>query len=194
MKENTEFLSNKPSGKDLFDGQSQEKVAEAIKQHINDIDSKPTPELELEADKALPRIIGIEGSWGSGKSNTILQLQEKLKSDYFFTYDAWGNQEDLQRRSLLQQLTMKLVDDEMLEGTTKIKMVTSALDFTPKLIDCSWTTRVETLISRKSAPHNITVPTIYESTKYFALMIIVTGILAPLLNAIKWRNYRICTL
>lgn len=189
MKEKTEFLSNKPSGKDLFDGQSQEKVAEAIKQHINDIDSKPTPESEQERDKALPRIIGIEGSWGSGKSNTLLQLDKKLGDNYyFFTYDAWGNQEDLQRRSLLQQLTMKLVGDEMLEGTTKIKMVTSTLDFTPKLIDCSWTTRVETLISRKSATHNITVPTIYESTKYFALMIIVTGILAPLLNAIKGPN------
>ena len=189
MKEKTKFLSNKPSGKDLFDGLSQEKVAEAIKQHIKDIDNMPTPESEQEADKALPRIIGIEGSWGSGKSNTILQLQEKLKSDYyFFTYDAWGNQEDLQRRALLQQLTMKLVGDKMLDGTTNIKIVTSALDFTPKLIDCSWTTRVETLISRKSATHNITVPTIYESTKYFALMIIVTGILVPLLNAIKGPN------
>ena len=189
MKEKTKFLSNKPSGKDLFDGLSQEKVAEAIKQHIKDIDNMPTPESEQEADKALPRIIGIEGSWGSGKSNTILQLQEKLKSDYyFFTYDAWGNQEDLQRRSLLQQLTMKLVGDKMLDGTTNIKIVTSALDFTPKLIDCSWTTRVETLISRKSATHNITVPTIYESTKYFALMTIVTGILVPLLNAIKGPN------
>lgn len=186
MKEKTEFLSNKPSGKDLFDGRSQEKVAEAINQHINDIDMQ-TPNSEQKSDKALPRIIGIEGSWGSGKSNTILLLQEKLQSGYyFFTYDAWGNQEDLQRRSLLQQLTMKLIDDKMLEGTTTIKMVSSALDFNPELIDCSWATRVETLISRKSATHNITIPTIYDSTKAFVLMLLITGMLVPLMNSIKW--------
>lgn len=183
------FLSNKPLGVDLFDGQSQVKVAEAIKKHIVEVDTQPEPENEQERDKALPRIIGIEGSWGSGKSNTLLQLDRKLGDNYyFFTYDAWGNQEDLQRRSLLQQLTMKLIDDEMLVGDTTINIVSSALDFTPKPVSVSWKTRVETLVSRKSATHNITIPTIYESTKYFALMIIVTGLLAPLLNAIKGPN------
>ena len=34
MDNKANFLSNKPSGLDLFDGQSQEKVAEAIKKHI----------------------------------------------------------------------------------------------------------------------------------------------------------------
>lgn len=183
------FLSNKPLGLDLFDGQSQVKVAEAIKKHIVEVDAQPEPENEQERDKALPRIIGIEGSWGSGKSNTLLQLDKKLGDNYyFFTYDAWGNQEDLQRRSLLQQLTMKLIDDEMLVGDTTINIVSSTLDFTPKPVSVSWKTRVETLISRKSATHNITIPTIYESTKYFALVIIVTGLLAPLLNAIKGPN------
>lgn len=186
---NANFLSNKPSGLDLFDGQSQVKVAEAIKKHIEEVDAQPEPETEQERDKALPRIIGIEGSWGSGKSNTLLQLDKILGENYyFFTYDAWGNQEDLQRRSLLQQLTMKLIDDEILVGDTTIDIVSSALDFTPKPVTVSWKTRVETLISRKSATHNITIPTIYESTKYFALMIIVTGLLAPLLNAIKGPN------
>ena len=189
MDNKANFLSNKPSGLDLFDGQSQEKVAEAIKRHIVEVDAQPEPETEQERDKALPRIIGVEGSWGSGKSNTLLQLDKKLGDNYyFFTYDAWGNQEDLQRRSLLQQLTMKLIDDEMLVGDTTINVVSSALDFTPKPLSVSWKTRVETLISRKSATHNITIPTIYESTKYFALMIIVTGLLAPLLNAIKGPN------
>lgn len=189
MDNKANFLSNKPSGLDLFDGQSQEKVAEAIKKHIEEVDAQPEPETEQDRDKALPRIIGIEGSWGSGKSNTLLQLDKKLGDNYyFFTYDAWGNQEDLQRRSLLQQLTMKLIEDKMLVGDTTINVVSSALDFTPKPISVSWKTRVETLISRKSATHNITIPTIYESTKYFALMIIVTGLLAPLLNAIKGPN------
>lgn len=189
MDKKANFLSNKPSGLDLFDGQSQVKVAEAIKKHIVEVDAQPEPENEQERDKALPKIIGIEGSWGSGKSNTLLQLDKKLGENYcFFTYDAWGNQEDLQRRSLLQQLTIKLIDDKILVGDTTINVVSSALDFTPKPIPVSWKTRVETLISRKSATHNITIPTIYESTKYFALMIIITGLLAPLLNAIKGPN------
>lgn len=98
MEKKAEFLSNKPLGEDLFDGQSQDKVAMALMQHIQDVDSIAEPKDEDEEEKALPRIIGIEGKWGSGKSNTLLQLKKKLGKDYyFFTYDAWGNQEDLQR-------------------------------------------------------------------------------------------------
>ena len=77
------FLSNRPLGKDLLDGKSQDYVAQAIKKHIEEVD------LEMDTQNSLPRIIGVEGSWGSGKSNMLLQLQDKLKSNYyFFTYDA----------------------------------------------------------------------------------------------------------
>lgn len=186
MAKKAEFLSNKPLGEDLFDGQSQDKVAMAIKQHILNVDAKPAPEDDEEKEKALPRIIGIEGSWGSGKSNTLLQLKKKLGKDYyFFTYDAWGNQEDLQRRSLLQLLTNKLIKDEKLEGDTQVKKYNSALDVSPKSQDCSWQERVDLLTSRKSSTHNVTIPSIYDSTKYFLLMLVLTGLLVPLLNSIK---------
>ena len=79
----TQFLSNKPCGLDLFDGQSQDKVACAIMKHIKSVDAQSDPTDPKEMAKALPRIIGIEGSWGAGKSNTILQLEEKLKGDYY---------------------------------------------------------------------------------------------------------------
>ena len=170
----------------MFDGQSQDKVAMALMQHILNADAKPMPKDEDKAEKVLPRIIGIEGSWGSGKSNTLLQLKKKLGKDYyFFTYDAWGNQEDLQRRSLLQLLTNKLIKDEKLVGDTQVKMYSSALDVSPKPQECTWQERVDNLTSRKSSTHNVTVPSIYDSTKYFALMIVLTGLLIPFLNAIK---------
>ena len=70
-----DFLSNRPLGKDLLDGQSQDYVSYAIKKHIEEVDSD-----NANAD-VLPRIIGVEGLWGSGKSN---MLQEKLKSNYYF--------------------------------------------------------------------------------------------------------------
>ena len=186
MAKKVSFLSNKPLGEDLFDGQSQDKVAMAMMQHIQDVDSIAEPKDEDEEEKALPRIIGIEGKWGSGKSNTLLQLKKKLGKDYyFFTYDAWGNQEDLQRRSILQLLTNRLIKDEKLEGDTKIKRFSSAIDVRPELHTCSWQDRVDNLTSRKSSTRNITVPSIYDSTKYFVLMIVITGILVPLLNSIK---------
>ena len=43
MAKKAEFLSNKPLGEDLFDGQSQDKVAIALMQHILKVDAKPAP-------------------------------------------------------------------------------------------------------------------------------------------------------
>lgn len=181
-----DFISNKPLGEDLFDGKSQDKVANAIMQHIHKVDSLPVPKDEEDENKSFPRIIGIEGSWGSGKSNTLIQLKNKLGQNYyFFTYDAWGNQEDLQRRSFLQLLTNKLIKDGKLVGDTNVKIISSALDVSPQLYPCSWQDRVDNLISRKSSTHNITATSIYDSTKYFLLMIVLTGLLVPLLNSVK---------
>ena len=118
MDQNARFLPNRPIGEDLYDGQSQDRVANAIKEHILGGDA-----IE-DNNTTLPRIIGIEGTWGSGKSNTLLQLDRKLGDNYyFFTYDAWGNQEDLQRRSLLELLTKELLAKEMLVKNTKIKVL-----------------------------------------------------------------------
>ena len=64
-----DFLPNKPLGEDLLDGKSQDRVADAIKKHIKEIDA------EKGSNNAFPRIIGVEGAWGSGKSNMLLNLQ-----------------------------------------------------------------------------------------------------------------------
>ena len=109
------FIQNKPRGIDKLDGGSQKRLTKVIASHFLHNDS-------LSKDFAMPRIIGIEGAWGSGKSNVVKMLKNELtKKYYFFEYDAWGHQEDLQRRSILELLTSKLLNDSFLSGDTSIK-------------------------------------------------------------------------
>ena len=94
---------------------------------------------------ALPRIIGIEGQWGSGKSNVVKMLREQLKGEYhFFEYDAWGYQEDLQRRSILELLTQDLVKNNILFGKTTVE----DLEGNKKVV--TWTERLKYFLARKS--------------------------------------------
>ncbi|MBL4654115.1 MAG: hypothetical protein JKY53_14820 [Flavobacteriales bacterium] len=77
---------------------------------------------ELIKDKSLPNnVIGLEGKWGSEKSNVVSILNKKFdntKSDYIlFTYDAWAHQEDLTRRTFLEGLITKLKSDEKFNDT-----------------------------------------------------------------------------
>lgn len=79
------FIQNKPCGIDKLDGGSQERLAKTIARHFRQNDS-------LNDDNALPRIIGIEGIWGSGKSNVVKMLEKELSDNYyFFEYDALKN-------------------------------------------------------------------------------------------------------
>lgn len=86
------FLSDKPEGRDSFQSQAHTKIANVIADIIRKDEIK---------------LIGLEGEWGSGKSNIVKLLENKLseKEYIFYTYDAWGHQEDLQRRSFLENLT-----------------------------------------------------------------------------------------
>jgi hypothetical protein len=103
------FIPNKPCGIDKFEGKSQERLTNAIANHIISNDNNNAQNFS--------RIIGLEGSWGVGKSNVIKQLEKHndLKDNYYvFQYDAWGHQEDLQRRSFLETITKHLIDDKIL--------------------------------------------------------------------------------
>jgi hypothetical protein len=93
------FITNAPCGTDLFEGKSQEKIAASICNVIR-------------YEKSCS-IIGIDGGWGSGKSNLVKQVQKTLTPHgyHFFIYDAWGHQEDLQRRSFLEELTENLTNE-----------------------------------------------------------------------------------
>ena len=56
------YLSTAPHGEDLYEGKSQEKIKDAIEKYILDTDN---PNVELSEAK-MPRLIGLEGKWGSG--------------------------------------------------------------------------------------------------------------------------------
>ena len=61
------FISNHAIGYDLYEGKSQEKLAQAISEHITNIDKQFTGEKQ----PLIPRLIGLEGAWGCGKSKAM---------------------------------------------------------------------------------------------------------------------------
>ncbi len=92
---NPKFLQNIPKGEDLFEGKSQEKIADVIINILNNENFQ---------------IIGIDGGWGTGKSNLVKIIENKLKDYNFFNYDVWGHQEDEQRKAILVELTEFISD------------------------------------------------------------------------------------
>lgn len=111
------FLKNQPCGNDLFEGKSHEIIAKTI--------------AELLESKENNNVIGIDGGWGSGKSNLVNIVKKHLKDSYhFFIYDAWGHQVDLQRRSILEELLSDLTTK-----TGKCKSILSSKKWEDKLQD-----------------------------------------------------------
>ena len=99
----------------------------------------------MSREESLPKIIGIQGEWGAGKTNLVRLLEKELSDKYyFFEYDAWGHQEDLQRRSILELLTSKLIDDDFLTGNSKIKIKGGG----EKTV--SWAEKLKFLLARKT--------------------------------------------
>lgn len=102
MNNKANFLSTLPTGEDLSGLKPQKAVCGAIARHIVDYDK------EHDDGGIMPRVIGLEGKWGSGKSNVIKQLGEwdLLKDDYsVIEFDAWAYQEDDYRISLMEHVT-----------------------------------------------------------------------------------------
>lgn len=92
------FLSKIATGEDQFEGGSQTNLAEVISKVIKE-------------DKLEKKVLGLEGEWGAGKTNLIKIIQNKLGGDYHtFIFDAWGSQEDLTRKSFLEQLINELFE------------------------------------------------------------------------------------
>ena len=106
------LLSNEPCREDAFEGHAHQRIAEKVASIIK--------------EDAGRHIIGIEGGWGSGKSNLIslvnigLNGKEVYEKDFnhknsafpFFVYDAWGHQADFQRRAILEELTNDLTNEK----------------------------------------------------------------------------------
>jgi len=150
------FIVDKPLGEDFFEGQSQSKLAENISYYIQKVDDENTNK------ESLPRIIGIEGSWGSGKSNVVTKLDNKLKnlSYYIFTYDTWSHQEDLQRRSILETLVKNLINDKVLHGRVSIAMRNG------KSHTDEWANQLALLLSNKTTTITKSIPTLSEPARW----------------------------
>ena len=126
------LISNRPCNKDLFEGNAHDKLAKAIADVISS-DEKPS-------------MIGIDGGWGSGKSNLVGMVTQSLKEHtdkqyHFFTYDAWGHQGDLPRRSILEELTTRLTKDK-----------------SPALEGEYWDNKLNDLLARKKHTQTKVVP------------------------------------
>lgn len=168
------FIKNTPCGNDRFEGKSQERLAKAIAKHFEKTDSCN------DEKNGLPRIVGLEGIWGSGKSNVIRLLEKELKDKYyFFEYDAWGHQEDLQRRSFLELLTSNLISDKVLYGNTKINIKGGG----SKTV--SWKEKLKYLLARKTETVTEKYPRISNGMATAALVAILTPIFTFIAFAIK---------
>ena len=167
------FIQNRPKGLDKFDGASQTKLAKAIAQQIVKNDS-------LSREESLPKIIGIQGEWGAGKTNLVRLLEKELSHKYyFFEYDAWGHQEDLQRRSILELLTSKLIDDDFLTGNSKIKIKGGG----EKTV--SWAEKLKFLLARKTETVTEKYPKISNGMAAAALVAVLTPIFTYLAYTIR---------
>lgn len=154
------FISSMPCGEDHFASKSQERIADNICRILQNVNSC--------------KIIGIDGGWGSGKSNLVTIVRNKLKGDnfHFFIYDAWGHQEDLQRRSILEELTEDL--------TEKNKILTSE----------NWANNLKDLLSKTKETENKTIPSLSLGIVVSVLVLVLTPvfkILSDNIDGFVWR-------
>lgn len=95
------FIKDEPSETDFFGSHS--RVATAISEVIGE-------------DNGI-NIVGLLGSWGSGKSTVVSQIKRQLgatrENIHFFSYDAWLYQNDPPRRSFLEALIQDLVQNAL---------------------------------------------------------------------------------
>ncbi len=158
---NGKILSKAPCNDDLFEGNAHKRLAEFIADDIKN-------------DKNCT-IIGIDGGWGSGKSNLVGLVKkelciEELEKDYvyhFFTYDAWGHQNDLPRRSILEELTSFLTDEKRSVLNNK-----------------DWKDRLENLLAKKKRTSTKVVPKLNFALIAIALLVAATPIINSIIGAI----------
>ncbi|MEJ8841502.1 P-loop NTPase fold protein [Lacibacter sp. H375] len=144
------FISNLPCGDDLFESKSQERTAKQIAEHIT------------AGDKDY-QLIGLDGEWGSGKSNAISIVRKQLeKKHHLFIYDTWAHQEDLQRRSFLEELTDDLQKNHIVDQV-------------------EWRTRLNDLLAKKKVTITKTIPRL----SYAIIASLLVAILTPLTKVIS---------
>lgn len=149
------FLSGHPTGEDKFEGKSHERIAFAVSELIR-------------KDRIKKKVIGLEGEWGSGKSNVIEMVKKVLGNDYYcFIFDAWGNQEDLTRRTFLEEIIDELFDKGYLKDEKK------------------WTRKKNELLAKKSTTIKSTVPRLKPFWVFFIISFFSFAVLSGLFDIYK---------
>lgn len=163
------ILSKAPCNNDLFEGGAHKKLATAIADEIiQDPDCS---------------IIGIDGGWGSGKSNLVGMIEKNLTDEtkpellgkyHFFTYDAWGHQNDLPRRTILEELTSEVTlgEDPILESQ-------------------DWKDRLENLLAKKKHTSTKVIPRLNFALVAIVLMISLTPFVSAITDRIPTPEGRI---
>lgn len=152
------FLSNKPTGEDKFEGGSQEKTANVIVELIK-------------SDYYKTKVIGLDGSWGAGKSNVVEIIKAKLSNDYItFIFDAWGNQEDLTRKSFLEQLINELLTAKCITNIEKLNSIKNEL------------------LAKKTTRNKETFPTLKAYWLFITSAILLFGFLLSVYENILEKN------
>ncbi len=149
------LLDNQPCGEDLFASKSHEKIAIQI--------------ATLLREKSV-HAIGVDGGWGSGKSNLIKLVMRQLEDSkcHFFVYDSWGYQTDFQRRSILENITAYLIDNNLI----------------PK---DKWNGRLLQLLSRKRTVGTKVIRGLSPIAKVGGILALLTPVMLPLINSISER-------
>ncbi len=163
------FIPDIPVGEDCFEGHSQEKLAHSVCDYIKLQDEWAVANATYNTQEKtiMPRILGIEGSWGSGKSNVVNMIERELSQEGYFTfiYDAWGHQEDLQRRSILETLAINLINKGVLQGEVKIPMRNG------KIHEASWKDQLSMLLSNKTTTIRKSTPRL-TAAAYWGILIV----------------------
>ena len=111
-----DVLLEKVSEEDLFEDKTHERVATTLNRLMTSTESGLT--------------IGLEGSWGSGKSTVINILRQKLltndKKVFFFAFDAWAHDGDPLRKIFLESLITSIDPNGEDEKLNNLKNEVSA--------------------------------------------------------------------
>ncbi len=151
------LIKNTPCSEDLFEGKSHTAIAKQICNTIKEDENC--------------KMIGIDGDWGSGKSNLLELVKQNInheKQEYhFFLYDAWGHQEDIQRRAILENLTAFILEEKIIKNKDK------------------WTNKSNSLIAKTRETEVKTLPKLSIGVIISIITIVLSPAFKPLSDWVK---------
>ena len=114
------LILNEPCGVDAFFRGGGKGSAQVVADRISEQLRNPSQLKRTDGtDSGYPvSIIGLNGCWGSGKSNVIELVKQNFSGSkdqanfVFFEYDLWGHRLDLTRKMFLEELIDFLCDEK----------------------------------------------------------------------------------